>query len=333
MPPTKIASCTQVNISCTDLDVALEFYTGQLGFRLDMIMPADTPRIAAISGHGISVRLEVAKHVPYTQPPSLPSDTSPLLVSRAGSTDAWIQGRAGMEYRDLIPGRLDGRVIASHIRIRDGGSVPDYVHYHQVGFQMIFCRHGWVRVVYQDQGPPFVMHAGDCVLQPPTIRHRVLESSPGLEVIEIGCPAEHPTFRDHVLELPTRQLRPEREFGGQHFVRHVAADAWWQRSQNGLEYCDLGIGDATHGLAKACVVRHSGNETPATTNRHPASPADDGSVVILSVLEGQLQLHGPAFGTQLLVADDTCVIPSYALYRLDPSSSGQWLEVTLSADV
>ena len=29
-----------------------------------------------------------------------------------------------MEYRDLIPDRLDGRFISSHIAIREGGAVP-----------------------------------------------------------------------------------------------------------------------------------------------------------------------------------------------------------------
>src|SRR3546814_7577110 len=104
-----------------------------------------------------------------------------------------------MHYRDLIPGRLGGRFIASHIRIPDGGEVADYVHYHRVRFQMIFCKTGWVRVVYEDQGPPFVLHAGDCVLQPPQIRHRVLEASAGLEVVELGCPAVHETCADHGL--------------------------------------------------------------------------------------------------------------------------------------
>jgi hypothetical protein len=48
-----------------------------------------------------------------------------------------------MQYRDLLPSRLGGRYIASHIRIPDGGPVPDYVHYHRVRFQMIFCKAGW----------------------------------------------------------------------------------------------------------------------------------------------------------------------------------------------
>ena len=44
-----------------------------------------------------------------------------------------------MQYRDLIPSRLDGSIIASHIRIPDGGPVPELVHYHTVGFQLIYC--------------------------------------------------------------------------------------------------------------------------------------------------------------------------------------------------
>ena len=59
-------------------------------------------------------------------------------------------------------------------------------------------------VVYEDQGEPFVMREGDLVLQPPEIRHRVLESSPGLEVIEIGAPAVHATFADHELRAAER---------------------------------------------------------------------------------------------------------------------------------
>ncbi|MFT5288179.1 MAG: quercetin dioxygenase-like cupin family protein [Planctomycetota bacterium] len=87
-----------------------------------------------------------------------------------------------MRYRDLIPECLGSRFIASHIQIAGGGPVPDNVYFHALRFQMIFCLSGWVKLVYEDQGDPFVLRAGDCVIQPPHIRHRVLESSPGLEV-------------------------------------------------------------------------------------------------------------------------------------------------------
>ena len=60
-----------------------------------------------------------------------------------------------MQHRNLIHGRLGGRLIASHIRIPNGGRVADYVHHHHVRIQMINCYKGWVRVVYEDQGEPF----------------------------------------------------------------------------------------------------------------------------------------------------------------------------------
>ena len=50
------------------------------------------------------------------------------------------------------------------------------------------------------------MHPGDCVLQPPEIRHRVLEASSGLEVVEIGCPAEHETLGDLDMALPNARI-------------------------------------------------------------------------------------------------------------------------------
>lgn len=118
-----------------------------------------------------------------------------------------------MEYRDLIPDRQGGRFIASHIRIPQGGPVPDYVHYHKIRFQMIFCVRGWVRLVYEDQGPPIVIEAGDAVLQPPEIRHRVLECSEGFEA-EVASPAEHETWLDHELGLPTPAVRRDRDFRG-----------------------------------------------------------------------------------------------------------------------
>ena len=62
-----------------------------------------------------------------------------------------------MQYRDLLPQHQGGSFIASHIVIPNGGPVPDWVHHHGVRFQTIFCVRGWVRVVYEDQGPPFVL--------------------------------------------------------------------------------------------------------------------------------------------------------------------------------
>ena len=323
IPPS--ASTARV-VPCTDLDAAIAHYTGEQGYRLDMIMPADAPRIAVLSKDGVTLRLEVSDDRNATAVSHEPAHT--FTITRANASDAWISGRAGMQYRDLIPGRLGSRVIASHIRIPDGGPVPDYVHYHKVGFQMIYCKRGWVRVVYEDQGPPFVMHEGDCVLQPPTIRHRVLESSPGLEVIEIGCPAEHETWRDHDIALPTSQLRPDRRFGGQRFVRHVAADAVWRRAQDErCEFRDSGISAATDGLANVRVLRI---RDARTDERAPETCTHDSEFLFLLVFEGQIDLLSSTFGTHTLAAGDACVIPGGVDYALAASVPCEVLEVALA---
>lgn len=82
--------------------------------------------------------------------------------------------------------------------------MPDYVHFHAIRFHAIFCRAGCVRVAYESQGAALVMQPGECVLQPPRIRHRVLESSADAEVIEIAAPAEHITLADRSVTLPNR---------------------------------------------------------------------------------------------------------------------------------
>jgi quercetin dioxygenase-like cupin family protein len=146
--------------------------------------------LALVSPGGTRIGIE-----PLDPPVIQPPTEHAFVVRRLADGAPWVVGRAGMEYRDLVPGRLGGAMIASHIRIPTGGPVPDMVHYHKVGFQLIFCIRGWVDVVYEDQGGPRRLYPGDCFVQPPEIRHRVLHASDGIEVIEIGVPAEHVT--DH----------------------------------------------------------------------------------------------------------------------------------------
>ncbi|MCP3914678.1 MAG: hypothetical protein GY711_03860 [bacterium] len=42
----------------------MSFFTEQLGFRLDVVFPADDPSVAVVSGHGVRLRLERGAHVP-----------------------------------------------------------------------------------------------------------------------------------------------------------------------------------------------------------------------------------------------------------------------------
>ena len=127
-----------VSVICDDLDAALRHYTEELGFDLDEVFPADSPRLFVVSQGDQRFRLEKGDaDAPHTAAPT--GAGSVVMPATAG---AWHAGRAGMAYRDLIPDRRQGRVIASHIRIPAGGPVPDYVHYHQVAFQIIFCVRG-----------------------------------------------------------------------------------------------------------------------------------------------------------------------------------------------
>ncbi|KXS12805.1 hypothetical protein M427DRAFT_34440 [Gonapodya prolifera JEL478] len=244
------------------------------------------------------------------------------IVNRSGDESG--EGRAGMRYRDLIPGRLGGRVVASLISIPDGGPVADYVHHHRIDFQMIFCRSGSVRVVYESQGPPFDLHAGDCVIQPPHIRHRVLEASKGLEVVEIASPAVHATYPDPGMELPGGADDPGRSWGGQTFVRHIAESAEWQEGRGrwtGWEERDLGIGLATGGTYKASVAR---SKDVGEGQWRAATHGSD--LIFWFVLDGQVEIQKGDGSVLVLLNGDSLVVPK-GEFSLRGSMGAQLLEV------
>lgn len=327
----------EIRLPTTDLKEDLPFFTKRLGFRLDSIFPADDPAIAVLSGHGVCIRLERgAAEAPGTlrllcqdpdgfaagerelaapngtrielvdaDPPMVVPETQhAFVVRRLQDKTPWIIGRAGMHYRDLIPDRLGGSIIASHIRIPDGGPVPDMVHYHTVGFQLIFCYNGWVRLVYEDQGPPFILGAGDCVIQPPEIRHRLLEASDDLQVIEIGVPAEHVTTIDHEMDLPNGPVNPEREFQGQRFCHHKVAEASWAPWRlAGFEARNTGIAEATKGVAGVEVAKFKGN------NAEPPVTSHGTDILFTFVMSGTMTLEGERREPHELTAGDAFVIP------------------------
>lgn len=266
--------------------------------------------------------------------PEFPTTQHAFLTRRLKDNAPWIIGRAGMHYRDLIPGRLGGAIIASHIRIPDAGPVPDKVHFHDVGFQLIYCLHGWVRLVYEDQGPAFILSSGDCVIQPPRIRHRVLEASANLQVLEIGVPAEHMTTIDHDMSLPTADIRPDREWEGQRFVHSLASDAVWKPWRvSGFEARDTGIGEGTKGVAAVHVAR------PVPVGRRGREPergsvtSHTSDILFTFVLTGSCTLYGEGRGSHTLTEGDAYVLPPNFKTKLtDCSDDLTLLEVSLPAD-
>ena len=342
MTATSPFNIVQTLVPCQNLNRTIAWFQKTLGLRLEIIFPADDPTTAVMSGHGLTLRLERSDELtaptirldaakfglkPTTlkapggtqvvlatnAPAELPMIRQSLVV-RPSASSQWIAGRAGMQYRDLEPGRQGGRFIASHIRIPEGGPVPDYVHYHQVRFQMIYCHRGWVKVVYEDQGPPFVMRPGDCVLQPPEIRHRVIEASDGLEVIEISCPAEHPTLVEHSFDLPNSQIDENRLFGGQQFISHQADAATWHPAcPRGFLVRDMGFAAATDCLASARVIRAA-----RAGFRYTTTSSDEYHMFYVLA------------GTAIIVVDETM---PHALFANDAVTLPGKVKVTLTANV
>ena len=329
----------EVFVPCARLDEALAFYVGELGFRIEVIFPAEAPTTASLSGHGLRLRLApgggpaprlrlpcaelppeserrrqgpdgaIIEWTPADPPVEIPPLQAAFVVNRATDGPPAAPGRAGMVYRDLIPGRLGGRYIASHIAIPGGGPVSDWVHFHKIRFQMIFCRRGWVRVAYEDQGEPIVMRPGDFVVQPPRIRHRVLEASAGLEVIEIGCPALHETIADHAMSLPTGRDLPDRDYGGQGFIHHIAATAPWSAEPDGaFARQDSAMAVATRGLADLRVIRPTGG-------RRLSVPAHNRELLFGFLLDGAATLD--CGGRHPLGPADAFVIPPGEAFALD----------------
>ena len=305
-------SSVGVVLKVVDLPEMLDFLTQEAGLRVEKIHPADSPTSCSLSGSGCRVHLEVGTPQPVvlrleTSDPGLLaqgsisgpeglsieySDAAPPMIlpplvsspSLSHEDDSWHTGRAGMLYRDLVPDRQGGAVIASQIRVPGSGPVPDYVHFHEIAFQLIFCRRGTVRVVYEDQGEPFELAAGDCVTQPPRIRHRVLESAGDLEVIEIGYPAEHITRADPSTRLPTSKVDTHRTWDGQVFVHHRRSKALPETLDEGVTRIETGVFAGTQGLADVAQI-----DLDASTWTCPRSAIDE--FVMLFVLEGEGEAH------------------------------------------
>lgn len=360
-----LVQAVQVQLTCRNLQDTIDFLCGRLGFKVRMIMPSDAPSVAVLSAHGCTLRL-VADATPGpfhlslicdlrslgNDPPRtlhgpdglqvdvidanaplvVPDVTQEFVLTHMKGPEDWGVGRAGMLYRDLIPSRLGGRFVASHICIPRGGPVPDYVHYHKVRFQMIYCKAGWVRLVYEDQGDSFLLRAGDCVLQPPEIRHRVLESSDGLEVIEVACPAVHETYGDPELQLPSRAIMPDRQYQGQTYVRHQAQHAVWGPARlRNFEARDTGIAAATNGLADVKVLRAMDRARSSAESMLTARVDGDAELRMYFVLIGQARLSSGAVGEHLMHANDCCVLPSGCDYRFSCTGEVELLEVCLPA--
>ena len=331
-----------VLIPADPLDVTVDFLE-RLGFRLEEIAPADDPDEALMTGHGLQLRLDRAYRgdaelvlptggtlapgryvgparlvVEVTPPRALNiSPAAPAFVHTRFAETPFHEGRAGLLYRDLLPSRLGGRWIASHIRAARAGPVDDRVHHHRVRLQLIYCLSGEAELVYEDQGPPFTFRAGDLVLQPPGLRHRVLSANEGFEVVELASPAWHPTSIDHQMVLPSAEPAPDRLRSGQRFLHAVTDSCPAELLAPGVEARDLGLHAASGGVATARVLRFQG------AGAAELREADDLRFVF--VIEGSGSIAG-ADRTALVTHDAVALPPGPFLLTGSPGL--RVLEVT-----
>ena len=163
--------------------------------------------------------------------------------------------------------------------------------------------------------------------QPPQIRHQVLESSDGLEVLEIGLPAEHMTTLDHAMKLPTGENLPGRNYHGQRFSYHQSAEASWQSRQLPELMC-----------AKTDVLTDSGElaDVQYIKSNQPIAATMDlqhrDALRFYYVTGGQVTLSGQDQEAVTLQERDSFVLPPEIQMQWHNFSAGfQCIEFTLKA--
>ena len=103
--------------------------------------------------------------------------------------------RSYAAYRDLNIEKATGGAVQAHVIRLLGKCDPKVVsipHYHGVQFQMLYMLKGWMIGEYDGAGR-VKMTAGSCWIQPPGIRHQVIDYSDGCEMVEIILPAQFAT--------------------------------------------------------------------------------------------------------------------------------------------
>jgi hypothetical protein len=118
------------------------------------------------------------------------------FVASHHSPDAFEVGlRRYAQYRDLGIAAATGGLARAHVIKMVPPCDPAEVskrHYHDVEFQMVYVLKGWIKSEFEGAGA-VTMREGSCWLQPPKIKHTVLDYSDDCELLEIILPADFET--------------------------------------------------------------------------------------------------------------------------------------------
>jgi len=99
------------------------------------------------------------------------------------------------KYRDLGMSQATGGMVQAHVVRFVPPCRPEEVsklHFHDVEFQMVYVLKGWIKTELDGQGA-ITMQTGSAWIQPPRIKHKVLDYSDDCEVLEIVQPADFKT--------------------------------------------------------------------------------------------------------------------------------------------
>jgi hypothetical protein len=118
-----------------------------------------------------------------------------FTVSHHNEADFDAGLRRYAKYRDLgISGATNG-LVQAHVIQFVPPCRPEEVsklHYHDLDFQMVYVLKGSIKTELEGQGA-ITMREGSCWIQPPRIRHKVLDYSDDCQVLEIVLPADFKT--------------------------------------------------------------------------------------------------------------------------------------------
>jgi Cupin domain len=125
-----------------------------------------------------------------------PAPKQQTFVASHHRPDAFEVGlRRYAQYRDLGIAAATGGLARAHVIKMIPPCDPAEVskrHYHDVEFQMVYVLKGWIKSEFEGEGA-IVMREGSCWLQPPKIKHTVLDYSGDCELLEIILPADFAT--------------------------------------------------------------------------------------------------------------------------------------------
>ena len=305
----------EVILNTSLLNEEIFFLENEIGFKLKEIYPADSPKFALLEGFGLNIVLKLEKenskynltHIRVRLDKSSKKIKSKLLTSPGGNkvefiieqsyeiitkfpnsieinqnTHTWNNGRAGMLYRDLLPSRYGGYIIASHIKLDSIGKVHDRVHYHNIDFQVLYCLKGKVKLAYENQNNYIMFNKGDCILQPPQIKHQVIETYEPLEVIEITSPAEHVTKINYDLKIPNKDKTSFDEKTKSFFLHYKYESQGIESILPGFNEKKMGIYEASAEFADLIILESDNFNSFEFLHRN--------KILFIYVLDGSIKI-------------------------------------------